>query len=83
MTRKTNYQEERERQTKKNNIGMSKLTEKQLQSIKKTHETLSTTLDMLRECQDMYLSDIRQVVGLINILDKCYWQLNNNFNLDN
>jgi len=76
MTKKTNYQEERERQTKKNNIGMSKLTEKQLQSIKKTHETLSNALDMLRECQDMYLSDIRE-------LDNCYWQLNNNFNLDN
>ena len=76
MTRKTNYQEERERQTKKNNIGMSKLTEKQLQSIKKTHETLSNALDMLGECQDLYLSDIRE-------LDNCYWQLNHNFNLDN
>ena len=79
MTRKTNfddYQAERERQTKKNNIGMSKLTEKQLKSIKKTHETLSNALEMLRDCQDLYLSDIRE-------LDNCYWQLNNNFNLDN
>ena len=67
---------ERERQTKKNNIGMSKLTEKQLKSIKKTYETLSNVLCMLGECKDLYLSDLRD-------LENCFWQLKNNFNLEN
>ena len=79
MENKTNldvYQAERERQTKKNNIGMSKLTEKQLKSIKKTYETLSNVLCMLGECKDLYLSDLRD-------LENCFWQLKNNFNLEN
>ena len=79
MTNKNNldeYQARRERQAKLNKIGMSKLTEKQLQSIKMVHKTLSQTLDMLVECKDLYLSDIRN-------LEDCFYKIQNNFNVDN
>lgn len=78
MTNKTNldeYQARRERQAKLNKIGMSKLTEKQLQSLKEVHKTLSQALDMLGECKDLYLSDIRN-------LEDCFYNIQNNFNLE-
>ena len=53
---------------------MKSLTQDQLSAIKFTHETLSNALDMLTECNDLYLSDISK-------LNDAFWKIKNEFNL--
>ena len=52
------------------------LTENQFKALEEAHETLRECLQMLYDCQDLYLSDVRK-------LDTAYWSLKNQFNLDN
>ena len=79
MTKKTNhdhYKAQRDKQDALKTKAMKSLTADQLNAIKQTHKTLSDALDMLRECNDLYLSDIRK-------LDDAFWQLKNQFVLEN
>ena len=79
MTKKTNhdhYKAQRDKQDALKTKAMKSLTADQLNAIKQTHKTLSDALDMLRECNDLYLSDIRK-------LDDAFWKLKNEFNLEN
>ena len=40
-----------------------------------THQTLADCLMMIRDCNDLYLSDTRK-------LDNVFWKLKNEFNLE-
>lgn len=64
--------------TKKKNDcqkGIDNLTGEQMKAIKDTEQHLSSALQMLFECQDLYLSDIRN-------LEQSMWDLRRTFNLD-
>ena len=41
--------------------GIDNLTDEQMKAVKETEQHLSSALQMLFECQDMYLSDIRNL----------------------
>ena len=75
MTKKNEYQRERERQQARNKQAMASLTSEQMQAIKQTHKALSDALSMLTECHDLYLSDI-------NKLNEAFWSINHQFNLE-
>ena len=72
---KTDWEIERERQDKLNNLGISKLTPGQLAAILETHSILTEVLETIRDVHDLNLSEIRK-------LDDCKWQLYNNFNIE-
>ena len=55
--------------------GIDNLTDEQMKAIKETERNLSSALQMLFECQDLYLSDIRN-------LEQSMWDLRRTFNLD-
>ena len=55
--------------------GIDNLTDEQMKAVKETEQHLSTALQMLFECQDMYLSDIRN-------LEQSMWDLRRAFDLD-
>jgi len=55
--------------------GIQGMTEEQMTAVKETEKHLSSALQMLFECQDMYLSDIRN-------LEQSMWDLRRSFNLD-
>jgi hypothetical protein len=76
MTKKNEWEIQRDKQNALRAKTMKSLTADQLNAIKQTHKTLSDALDMLRECNDLYLSDIRK-------LDDAFWQLKNQFVLEN
>ena len=75
MTKKNEYQIEREKQQDANKKAMASLTPEQLQAIKQTHKALSDALSMLTDCHDLYLSDI-------NKLNEAFWSINHQFNLE-
>lgn len=74
MTKKSDHEIEREAEEEARAEGMSYLTLEQFAAIKKTHDQLRSALNMICECNDLYLSDIRE-------LENCFWALHNNFNL--
>ena len=53
---------------------MKSLTEEQLSTIKKVYITLETVLYNIREIDDIYLTDIKE-------MDQIMWQLKHEFNL--
>lgn len=75
MTKKNEYQIERERQQAVNKRAMASLTSEQMQAIKQTHKALDDALTMLRNCQDLYLSDI-------NNMNEAFYTLQHQFNLE-
>jgi len=48
------------------------LTEEQAKAIQDTYRAIDSSLDMLFECQDMYLSDVRE-------LERVRWKLTSEF----
>ena len=72
MTKKKNESELIEISRQKGIQGMS---EEQMKAVKDTEQHLSSALQMLFECQDLYLSDIRN-------LEQSMWDLRRSFNLD-
>ena len=54
--------------------GIKGMTEEQMKAIKETERHLSSALQMIFECQDMYMSDIRN-------LEQSMWDLRRSFNL--
>ena len=55
--------------------GIDGMTDEQIKAVKETERHLSSALQMLFDCQDLYLSDIRN-------LEQSVWDLRHNFNLD-
>ena len=74
MSKKEKWEIERDRQELLRKKAMKSLTKEQIDAINFTHETLSSALDMIAECNDMYLSDIHK-------LNDAFWKLRNEFNL--
>ena len=72
MTNKKSESELIEINRKKGIQGMS---EEQMTAVKETEKHLSSALQMLLECKDMYLSDIRN-------LEQSMWDLRRAFDLD-
>ena len=69
--KKTEY----ELRTIRNKKGIDGMSEEQMKAVKETEIHLSSALQMLFECQDLYLSDIRN-------LEQSMWKLRSNFNLN-
>tara|TARA_R110001632_G_scaffold113632_1_gene224717 strand:+ start:327 stop:563 length:237 start_codon:yes stop_codon:yes gene_type:complete len=74
MTKKNQYEIEREREEAIIKKTMKGLTSDQLKAIEETHKSLANALSMLTETNDLYLSDIRK-------LDDAFWKLKHQFNL--
>ena len=55
--------------------GIQGMSEEQMKAVKEAEKHLSSALQMLFECQDMYLSDIRN-------LEQSMWDLRRAFDLD-
>ncbi len=55
--------------------GIQGMSEEQMKAVKETEKHLSSALQMLFECQDLYLSDIRN-------LEQSMWDLRRSFDLD-
>ena len=55
--------------------GIQGMSEEQMKAVKETEKHLSSALQMLFECQDLYLSDIRN-------LEQSMWDLRRAFDLD-
>ena len=55
--------------------GIQGMSEEQMTAVKETEKHLSSALQMLFECQDMYLSDIRN-------LEQSMWDLRRAFDVD-
>jgi hypothetical protein len=55
--------------------GIQGMSEEQMKTVKETEQHLSSALQMLFECQDLYLSDIRN-------LEQSMWDLRRSFDLD-
>ena len=74
MAKKTEWEIERDKQVALRTKAMKSLTPEQLQTLKKIYITLDTVLYNIREIDDIYLTDIKD-------LDNCKWQLKTEFNL--
>jgi hypothetical protein len=72
MTKKKSESELIEINRKK---GIDGMTDEQMKAVKETERHLSSALQMLFDCQDLYLSDIRN-------LEQSLWDLRRSFNLD-
>jgi len=70
------YEQKRKKVLERANKARKSLSKEQLEAIDQAHETLRDCLQMLYDCQDLYLSDVRK-------LDTAYYSLKNEFNLDN
>jgi hypothetical protein len=74
MGRKNQWEIERDKENALRTKAMNSLTVDQLNAIKETHKTLANVLEMIRDCNDIYLSDARK-------LDDAFWKLKHQFNL--
>jgi len=72
MTKKKSESELIEINRKK---GIDGMTDEQMKAVKETERHLSSALQMLFECQDLYLSDIRN-------LEQSMWDLRRAFDLE-
>ena len=75
MTKKTEWEIERDKADAIRAKAMMSLTVDQAKAIKETYKALEDALSMLSEMNDLYLSDIRK-------LDNAFWKLRNEFNLE-
>jgi len=76
MTKKDKWEIERDEQDALKTKAMKSLTVDQLNAIKETHKTISNCLMMIRDCNDLYMSDIAK-------LEDSFWQLKHQFLLEN
>tara|TARA_R100001460_G_C3507030_1_gene171048 strand:+ start:585 stop:836 length:252 start_codon:yes stop_codon:yes gene_type:complete len=74
MAKKTKWEIERDKETKLKENAMKSLTQDQLNAIDKSYKAIKDTLMNIREIEDIYLSDIRN-------LDSAFWRLKHQFNL--
>ena len=74
MTKKNEYEIERDKADAIRAKAMKGLTEDQLKAINRTYKAIEDALHNIREMEDLYLSDIRN-------LDNAFWVLKYQFNL--
>jgi|TARA_B110000211_G_scaffold210296_1_gene248262 hypothetical protein len=74
MGRKAKWELERDKQDALRKKATKSLTEDQLQALNKTYKAIENALYNIREMEDLYLSDIRN-------LDNAFWKLKHQFNL--
>ena len=72
---KDEWEIERAKIEKDQKKGFDSLTDGQKQCIKETYDTLKKTLQMLEECKDLYISDVRDI-------DTAYWDMYSSFNFN-
>jgi len=70
---KPDWQIEREQRMAKQAKAMKNLTDVQLQAIDSTLRTLKNCMDMIRDTNDLYLSDIQA-------MESAYWKMYDAFN---
>ena len=74
MGRKSKWEIERDKADALREKSMKGLTEDQLKAINRTYKAIDHALHNIREMEDLYLSDIRN-------LDNAFWKLKYQFNL--
>jgi hypothetical protein len=74
MAKKEKWEIERDKQNKLKADAMKSLTKDQLDAINLAHKAIEDALLNIREIEDLYLSDIKN-------LDIAFWRLRNQFNL--
>jgi len=74
MGRKNQWEIERDKEDALRTKAMNSLTEDQLKALNRTYKALENVLFNIREMEDLYLSDIRN-------LDNAFWTLKHQFNL--
>ena len=74
MTKKNQYEIERDKEQAIRAKAMKALSEDQLKAINRTYKAIDNALHNIREIEDLYLSDIRN-------LDNALWKLKHQFNL--
>ena len=75
MTKKTEWQIKADKEQAERAKAIKAMTKEQIETIKEAHKTIGTCLEMLFECQDLYLSDMHK-------LNNVYWAIKNQFNLE-
>ena len=73
MSKKSQWEIEREQRIAKQAKAMKALTDDQLAAIDLVVKSLRSSLNTLNEIQDLYLSDVRD-------LETAYWKMYNAFN---
>jgi hypothetical protein len=74
MTKKNEWEIERDMADTLRENAVKSLTSDQLNAINKTYKTLETVLDNIKVMEDICLSDIRN-------LNNAFWKLKHGFNL--
>jgi len=72
---KDEWEVEQAKIRKEQQKGFDSLTDGQKECIKKTFETLRKTLQMIEECKDLYISDVRDI-------ETAYWDMYSSFNFN-
>ena len=75
MTKKTDWQIKQDKINTQREKGLKAMTKDQKESVQKAWKAIDSILTTIREVEDVYLSDIRE-------LDKAYWDLNHEFKLN-
>jgi len=74
MTKKTEWEIDRDKADALKAKAIKSLSEDQLKAINRTYKAIEDALHNIREMEDLYLSDIRN-------LDNAFWVLKYQFNL--
>jgi len=72
MTDETNWEQKRKERNQANLDAFNALQDDQQAAIKQAFKALEAAQNTLSECQDLWLSDIKE-------LDRAYWQMRHNF----
>ena len=75
MAKKEKWEIERDKQIALKKASMKSLTQDQLITIQNTHKIIGEVLQNIKEMDDLYLSDIRN-------LETSFWKLKNEFLLE-
>ena len=75
MTKKSEWEILAEKEQAERAKAIKAMTKEQIETIKEAEKTIGACLDMLFECQDLYLSDMHK-------LNNVYWAIKNQFNLE-
>ena len=75
MTKKSEWQIKADKEQAERAKAIKAMTKEQIETIKEAEKTIGACLDMLFECQDLYLSDMHK-------LNNVYWAIKNQFNLE-
>ena len=74
MTKKQDWEIERDKEKAVRQKGLQALTLEQIQAVHDTYEALNSTMISIRDLNDLMLSDIKA-------LDEASWSLHHQFNL--